>query len=85
MRFAWLRSKDGFDEPPTMSSSGRASRFVYNLVWWIPVVLVPFGILSYWAGALGFLIVSAIRGAVNAYRVNVLPLEAAQRFPLRSP
>lgn len=85
MRFAWLRSKDGRDQPPAMSSAGRVSYVAYNLVWWVPVALALLGILSYWAGSLGFLVMSVIRAVVNVYRINVLPVEAAQRFPLRSP
>ncbi len=85
MRFAWLRSKEGSGQPPAMSSAGRLSFFAYNLVWWVPVVLVLLGILSYWAGSIGFLVMSVFRAVANVYRNNVLPIEAAQRFPLRSP
>lgn len=85
MRFAWLRSKEGSEEAPLLPAAGRATLLVYNVIWWVPVLLVPTGVLSYRAGALGFLIVSVARAVVNAYRINVLPVEAAQRFPLRSP
>ena len=85
MRFAWLRSKEGSEQPPAMTSADRLIFVTYNLIWWVPVLLVVVGIVSFWAGSLGFLVVSVLRAVVNVYRNNVLPVEAAQRFPLRSP
>ena len=85
MRFAWLRTKEGLVQPPFMSSADRVMLVAYNLVWWVPVVLTVLGVLSYRAGSLGFLAIIVFRAATNLYRNNVLPVEAAQRFPLRSP
>lgn len=68
-----------------MTSADRLIFFAYNLIWWVPVLLAVLGILSFWAGSLGFLVMSVLRAVVNVYRNNVLPVEAAQRFPLRSP
>ncbi len=84
MRFAWLRKKQG-TEDPTMSPPARLTYVGYNVIWWIPVVLVPLGVWSYQAGAIGFLVVTVVRALANLYRNNLLPIEAAQRFPLRSP
>jgi hypothetical protein len=85
MRFAWLRSKEGSEELPPMSSADRLIFVAYNVVWWVPAVLPFLGILSYRAGFLGFLVVSVFRAVANVYRNNVLTVEAAQHFPLRSP
>ena len=85
MRFAWLLSKEGLEQPPALSSASRLIFVAYNLIWWLPVVLAVLGIVSYWVGFIGFLAISALRAAANVYRNNVLPIEAAQRFPLRSP
>ena len=85
MRFAWLLSKEGLEQPPALGSAGRLIFVAYNLIWWLPVVLVILGIVSYWVGFIGFLAISVLRAAANVYRNNVLPIEEAQRFPLRSP
>ena len=68
-----------------MSPAERVVYVAYNVIWWVPVVLTVAGVLSFRAGSIGFLAVSGVRAALNAYRVNVLPAAAAQRFPLRSP
>ena len=84
MRFAWLRQKQGTELPP-MSRTERAIYIGYNVVWWTPVALVVLGTWSYRTGAIGFVIVTILRALTNLYRNNVLPIEAGQRFPLRSP
>ena len=84
MRFAWLRKKQGLEDPQ-LSSSARLIYIGYNLIWWLPVVLVALGIWSYRAAAIGFAVVTVFRTLANLYRNNVLSIEAAQRFPLRSP
>lgn len=84
MRFAWLRKKEGIPEP-TMGTAARLIYFGYNVIWWFPVVFVILGVWSYRAGAIGFTVVTVVRALANLYRNNMLPVEAAQRFPLRSP
>ncbi|MCJ7779370.1 MAG: hypothetical protein MUQ27_00940 [Acidimicrobiia bacterium] len=84
MRFAWLRKKQGTDDP-TMSTTARLIYIGYNVIWWLPVLLVILGVWSYRAGAVGFVVVTVFRALANLYRNNMLPIEAAQRFPLRSP
>lgn len=84
MRFAWLRKKQG-QEDPAMSVGARLIFIAYNVVWWTPVALVILGVWSYRAGAIGFVVVTVARALVLLYRNNVLSVEAAQRFPLRSP
>ncbi len=84
MRFAWLRKKQG-TEDPKMSTGERLIYIGYNVIWWLPVVLVILGVWSYRAGAVGFVVVTVFRALANLYRNNMLSIEAAQRFPLRSP
>ena len=84
MRFAWLRKKQGLEDP-RMSTGARLIYIGYNVIWWLPVVLVVLGVWSYREGAVGFLAVTVFRALANLYRNNVLSIEAAQRFPLRSP
>ncbi len=85
MRFAWMRSKEGPEQSPALSSAERFVFVAYNVVWWVPVFLAVVGILSWRAGSLGFLGVTVFRAVANVYRNNVLPVAAGQRFPLRSP
>ena len=68
-----------------MSGSERFIYIGYNVVWWAPIALVVLGIWSYRTGAVGFVVVTILRAVANLYRNNVLSIEAAQRFPLRSP
>jgi len=68
-----------------MSTSARLTYIGYNVIWWLPVVLVILGVWSYRAAAIGFIALTVFRALANLYRNNVLPIEAAQRFPLRSP
>lgn len=84
MRFAWLRNKQGLQEPK-MSTGERLTFISYNVIWWLPVVLVILDVWSYRAGAIGFVAVTVFRSLANLYRNNRLSFEAAQRFPLRSP
>ena len=84
MRFAWLRKKQR-SEDPTMSTGERLIFIGYNVIWWLPVVLVIFDVWSYRTGAIGFVVVTVARALLNLYRNNLLPIEAAQRFPLRAP
>lgn len=84
MRFAWQRKKQGLEDPE-MSTGERLIFIGYNVIWWLPVVLVILDVWSHFAGAIGFVAVTAFRAVANLYRNNVLSFEAAQRFPLRSP
>jgi hypothetical protein len=84
MRFAWLRKKQGLEDP-TMSTGARLIYISYNVIWWLPVVLVVLGVWSYRTGAVVFVVITFLRALVNLYRNNVLSVEAAQRFPLRAP
>ena len=84
MRFAWLRTKESRDAPaPTLRQ--RLTLIAYNVIWWVPVVLPILGVMSYWVGFIAFLAVTMVRAMVNGYRINVMPVAAAERFPLRQP
>ena len=68
-----------------MSTGARLIYISYNVIWWLPVVLVVLGVWSYRTGAVVFVVITFLRALVNLYRNNVLSVEAAQRFPLRAP
>lgn len=84
MRFAWLSKKQELEDPK-MSTGARLIYIGYNVIWWLPVVLVVLGVWSYPAGAVGFVVVTVFRALANLYRNNVLSIEAARLFPLRAP
>ncbi|MFW2340295.1 MAG: hypothetical protein ACN4GK_09620 [Acidimicrobiia bacterium] len=84
MRFAWLSKKQGLEDPK-MITGARLIYIGYNVIWWLPVVLVVLSVWSYRAGAVGFVVVTVFRALANLYRNNVLSIEAARRFPLRAP
>ena len=85
MRFAWLRQTQLSDREFPTSAAGTAVLALYNLVWWLPMVLSFTKLISYRAGFIGFLGVTLVRALVNAYRVNVMAPEKAVSFPLRIP
>lgn len=85
LRFAWLRKQADDTTTPKDSPGNQLIFLLYNLVWWIPLVL-PFvtDAVSYRAGFISFGVVTFVRASVNLYRINVLPPERGDRFPLRS-
>ncbi len=84
MRFAWLRTKERRDTPAATSSE-RLTLVAYNVAWWVPIVMPILGVISYRVGFVAFLIVTMVRALVNGYQINVMPVAAAERLPLRQP
>ena len=84
MRYAWQRSQKGLDDPE-MTKGQRAVFISYNVIWWIPVVLVIAGAWSYEQGTIAFMAITAARASINLYRNNLLTDQAAQSFALRAP
>ena len=85
MRFAWLRKNSTGGDALAPDFASRLILTVYNLVWWMPAVFVLTKTIDYRTGFITFALITAIRLAANLYRNNVLTLEQAERFPLRSP
>jgi len=84
MRFARLRTEEGRDAS-AMTPGEQLTLIAYNFVWWIPAVLPLLGVISYRAGFIAFLAITVARALINGYRVNVMPVAAAERLPLRQP
>jgi len=84
MRFAWLRNKEGRDNPATTTGE-RLTLIAYNAVWWVPVVLPILGMMSYQLGFVVFLAITVMRALINAYRMSMMPVSTAERLPLRQP
>lgn len=85
MRFAWLREKSGDPAPAQPSAINRLIVIVYNLIWWVPIVLGFFKVIDYRTAFITFLIITIFRAIANVVRNNVLTPEQAETFPLRSP
>ena len=80
-----MASHQGESDAPAATSRERLTLIAYNVIWWVPVVLPILGAMSYRVGFIAFLAVTMVRAMVNGYRINVMPVAAAERFPLRQP
>jgi hypothetical protein len=84
MRFAWINQDSAKDVPTSQNSINRTIYIVYNLVWWIPIVLVIINIIDYQVAFIALFVLTAIRAVINLFRNNVLNPQQAENFPLRS-
>ncbi|MFC1947453.1 hypothetical protein ACFLXY_05995 [Chloroflexota bacterium] len=86
MRFARLRKntpnhvsmKRGVTHPLSII------RLVYNVVWWIPMLLSFTGVIDYRTGFIAFFTVTVFRLFINIYVNYSLNLEAFEKFPLKA-
>ncbi len=85
MWFTWLREQAGNDGPVEQNIIERLIFIIYNLVYWLPLVLTITKTIDYRMGIITFAAIIAVRTVLNWYRVNILSLEQAQRFPFRAP
>ena len=85
MRFAWIRENSANTVSVEQSFTSRLVFVVYNVAWWIPVVLALVGTIDYGTAFLAFFVYTLIRAGANLYRNNVLTPQQAEAFPLRSP
>ena len=84
MRFAWLRTKENRDAPAATLGE-RLILVAYNVAFWVPVVMPILGVISYRVGFVAFLAITVVRALINGYRINVMPVAAAERMPFRQP
>ena len=84
MRFAWINKDSANDVPTKQSSINRVIYIAYNLIWWIPIVLVVIKIIDYQTAFIALFVLTVIRAIVNLFRNNVLNPKQAESFPLRS-
>lgn len=85
MRFAWLQKNSAADAPGRQSFINRLTLTLYNLAWWVPILLPFTKTIDYPTGTIMFTAITLIRLIANVYRNNFLPLDRAVSFPLRSP
>ncbi|MFC1874168.1 hypothetical protein ACFLYX_02585 [Chloroflexota bacterium] len=86
-RFAWQKESSADPVPIKLRFTHPLNlTFVaYNVIYWIPMILPFTGIIDYRTGFIAFFIIIIIRALANLYRNNVLTLEQAVLFPLRTP
>lgn len=86
MRFAWQIKNRQLARPPKRAFTHplNLTMIVYNIIWWVPLVLALTHTISYPAAFIAFLAITAGRLVINLVRNNVLRPEAAVAFPLRS-
>ncbi len=84
MRFAWLSKNLANDVPTEQSSINRVTYIAYNLIWWIPIVLVVIKIIDYQTAFIALFVLTVIRAIVNLFRNNVLNPKQAENFPIRA-
>ena len=86
-RFVWERKKSA--DPNAVKLPGihplNLVFVLYNLVYWIPVILTFTGIIGYRFGTIAFFAVILFRAVANLYRNNFLTLEQAEIYPFRIP
>jgi hypothetical protein len=85
MRFAWLREQSANDVPVQESLTSKIIMVIYNVVWFVPVVLGLTKVIDYRTATIAMFVVTMLRAVANLYRNNVLKGEQAEYFPLRSP
>jgi hypothetical protein len=85
MRFAWLREQAGDPEPAQPGAANRLILALYNIIWWVPIVLGFAKVMDYRAAFVAFLVITLFRAFANVVRNNLLTPEQAETFPLRAP
>ena len=85
MRFAWQRENSADKVSAKQSSTDRIIYIIYNIVYWLPIVLTITGVIDYRTGFITFSLILIIRAAANLYRNNVPTADEGEYFALRSP
>ncbi len=85
MRFAWVRKNSTEDAPLKPGMINRLIYIIYNVFYWVPILLPFLGIIDYSTGFFVLAVNLFIRLSANLYRNNALTLQQAETFPLRSP
>ena len=84
MRFAWQRKNSADKVSAKQSSTGRIIYIIYNVVYWLPIVLTVTKVIDYRTGFITFSLILIIRAVANLYRNNTTA-EQGEYFALRSP
>ena len=74
MRFAWQKEKSGSKAKIRESGISRFILFVYNAVWWLPIILAFAKVVDYQVGFISFFVITFIRAAANfIFQATVCP------------
>lgn len=86
-RFAWERNNLKDPNPIKLSGTHPLNIIfvVYNVIYWLPIVLSFTTIIGYRAGFIGFFGIILFRAVANVIRNNLLTLEQAEVYPFRIP
>lgn len=84
MRFAWEKKNSPDYLSVKQGCTVRLIRMVYNIIWWIPIVLALFTVIDYGTGFILFTILTLVRLGANLYVNNALTAEQAEAFPFRA-
>jgi hypothetical protein len=85
LRFARLQESSPDYVRPKETALSRLILVIYNIVWWMPLVLTLTKVFDYRTGSIAMLAVTLVRAIANLVRNNVLDVDQAQVFPLRAP
>jgi hypothetical protein len=85
MRFAWLRENSDEPAPAQPGPLNRLVLIVWNLVWWVPILLGFIKVIDYTVAFITFFAITVLRAIANLVRNNLLTLDQAEIFPFRSP
>ena len=86
-RFVWERKKTADTNPVKLKVLHPLNLIfvLYNIVYWLPILLSFTGLIEYQTGSVAFFAVILFRAVANLYRNNFLTLELAEVFPFRIP
>jgi nicotinamide riboside transporter PnuC len=85
MRFAWQRENSADTDSAKQTTTNRIIYIVYNVVYWLPIVLTITKVIDYRTGFITFSLILIIRAAANLYRNNAPMADKGEYFALRSP
>ena len=85
MRFAWQRKNSPDKVSTKESTTNRIIYIIYNVVYWLPIVLTITHVIDYRTGFITFSLILIIRAIANLYRNNVPKADEGEYFALRSP
>ncbi len=85
MRFEKKKKNSADKVPEKQSSSDRIIYILYNVVYWLPIVLTVTNVIDYRTGFITFSLILIIRAAANLYRNNAPMADEGEYFALRSP
>ena len=85
MRFAWIKKNSTNEGLAGYASASSLSlvRTVYNVAWWLPILLTFLRVIDYRTGFIVFTVVTFARLAANLYVNNVLEPVQFDSFPFR--